>query len=147
MLVYFEDFHQKHLGDGVKFLSNLFAAFFISQGESFQRKSGCCFGYCNETRWSCQRRWSIECVSAFIYYMHGRACFHVMAHADLLLGGPEKSVLPFRRCERAICFFFRTGCKFWRENFRGDLNENKRGLGMFVGNVRTSTRPGTLYII
>ena len=28
-------------------------------------------------------------------------------------------------------------------NFRADLNENKRGLGMFVGKVRTIIRPGT----
>ena len=56
-----------------------------------------------------------------------------MAHADWLLRGPEKSVLP---------------CKVWREHFQVVLNENKKGLGiMFVGKVRTITRPGTLVLL
>ena len=41
--------------------------------------------------------------------------------------------------------FFRTG-KFWREHFRY-LDQDKRGLGMFVGKVQTITSPGTLVLL
>ena len=51
-----------------------------------------------------------------------------MAHADWLLRGPGKSPPGTVRGQYA---FFRTG-KLWRENFRIDLNKNKKGLGMFL---------------
>ena len=51
-----------------------------------------------------------------------------MAHADWLLRGPSKSALPSPGVVRGQHAFLRT-CKFWRENFKIDLNENNKGLG------------------
>ena len=45
--------------------------------------------------------------------LYDQVCFQVMAHADWLLRGPEKSVLP----SRALC----------EDN--AHFNENKKGLG------------------
>ena len=55
-------------------------------------------------------------MNKYSFFWYDWACFQVMAHADWLLRGLDKSVLPPLGAVRGQYAFLRT-CKFWRENF------------------------------